>query len=80
MLIMYILVPSRFPAGARYVLHRVQTGSEATQPPIQWVPGSLSSELKQPGLEADHLQLVPRSKMVKLYLQHRNFIFKQFII
>jgi hypothetical protein len=25
-----------------------------TQPPIQWVPGALSQEVKQPGHEADH--------------------------
>jgi hypothetical protein len=25
-----------------------------TQPPIQWVPGALSSGLKQPGREAEH--------------------------
>jgi len=25
-----------------------------TQSPIQWVPGALSLELKQPGREADH--------------------------
>jgi hypothetical protein len=26
----------------------------STQPPIQWVPGSLSPEVKQPGRESDH--------------------------
>jgi hypothetical protein len=25
-----------------------------TQPPIQWLPGALSLEVRQPGLEADH--------------------------
>jgi len=25
-----------------------------TQPPIQWVPGGLSVEVKRPGREADH--------------------------
>jgi hypothetical protein len=25
-----------------------------TQPPVQWVPGDLSLEVKQPGHEADH--------------------------
>jgi hypothetical protein len=30
-----------------FIYHRVQTGS--TQPPVQWVPGALSS-----GREADH--------------------------
>jgi len=28
-----------------------------TQPPIQWVPSSLSLEIKQPGSEADHSSL-----------------------
>jgi hypothetical protein len=27
---------------------------EPTQPPIQWVPGAPSLEVKRPGLEADH--------------------------
>jgi hypothetical protein len=32
-------------------------------PPIQWVQGDLSPELKRPGREADHSpQLVPRSR------------------
>jgi hypothetical protein len=26
----------------------------SAQPPIQWVPGALSPEVKRPGLEADH--------------------------
>jgi hypothetical protein len=26
----------------------------STQPPIQWVPGALSSEVKRPGREADY--------------------------
>jgi hypothetical protein len=26
----------------------------STQPPIQWVPGALSLEVKRPGREADH--------------------------
>jgi hypothetical protein len=28
-----------------------------TKPPIQWVPGALSPELKRPGREADHSHL-----------------------
>jgi hypothetical protein len=45
-----------FPAWPRdsSLLHSVQTGSEATQPPIQWVSGALSSGIKQLGREADH--------------------------
>jgi len=27
---------------------------EPAQPPIQWVPGTLSLEVKRPGREADH--------------------------
>jgi hypothetical protein len=35
-----------------------------TQPPIQWVPGALSLEVKRPGREADHSpHLVLRSRM-----------------
>jgi hypothetical protein len=34
-----------------------------TQPPIQWVPGALSSGVKQPGREADHS--TPTSANVK---------------
>jgi hypothetical protein len=43
-------------ARVRYLslLHSVQTSSVVNQRPIQWVPGSLSSEVKLPGLEADH--------------------------
>jgi hypothetical protein len=34
-----------------------------TQPPIQWVPGAVIPEVKQPGLEADHS--LPFSAKVK---------------
>jgi hypothetical protein len=46
----------RFPAGAgNFSLHhRVQNGSGAHQPPIQWVPGALSLGVKRPRREADH--------------------------
>jgi hypothetical protein len=46
----------RFPAAAgNFSLHhRVQTGSGALQPPIQWVSGTLSLGVKRPGREADH--------------------------
>jgi hypothetical protein len=36
------------------LLHRVQTGSGAHQPHIQWVPGALSTVIKRPGREHDH--------------------------
>jgi hypothetical protein len=38
-----------------------------TEPPILWVPRSISSEVKRPGREADHFHLLPRSRMVELY-------------
>jgi hypothetical protein len=44
-----------------------------TQPPIQWVPGTLSPRVKRPGREAKHS--FPSSvevKMVALYLQSRT--------
>jgi hypothetical protein len=31
-----------------------RTALEPTQPPIQWVPGTLSLGIKRPGREADH--------------------------
>jgi hypothetical protein len=40
-----------------------RTALEPTQPPIQWVTGTLSLELKQRGREADHLP--PTSAKVK---------------
>jgi len=45
-----------FPAGARMssLHHHIQTGSGATQPPIQCAPGALSLRVKRPGREADH--------------------------
>jgi hypothetical protein len=46
----------RFPTGAGIFLFttvsRLALGP--TQPPIQWVPGALSLEVKRPGREADH--------------------------
>jgi hypothetical protein len=55
----------RFPAGTgNFSLHyRVQNGSEATHPPIQWVSGALSLGVKQQGREADILP--PSSAEVK---------------
>jgi hypothetical protein len=46
----------RFPAEAgNFSLHHlVQNGSGPTQPPIQWVPGTLSLGVKRLGREADH--------------------------
>jgi hypothetical protein len=43
----------RFPAGQGFsLLHSVQIGSGAYQPPIQWGPGAISPEVKW--READH--------------------------
>jgi hypothetical protein len=54
----------RVPVEVRFLfsLHVVQTGYGA-QPPIQWVPGTLSPGVKRPGREADHLP--PTSAEVK---------------
>jgi hypothetical protein len=35
--------------------HSVQTGSEAAQPPVQWVHRVLAPMVKRPGRKADHL-------------------------
>jgi hypothetical protein len=35
----------------------------STRPPIQWVPGALSPGVKKWGREADHLRLIPRSRI-----------------
>jgi hypothetical protein len=41
-----------------------------TQSPIQWVPGAISLGINRPGVKlTTHLHLVPRSKIVELYLQ-----------
>jgi hypothetical protein len=36
-----------------FSLHCLRLALESTQLPIQWVPGALSLEAKQPGREAD---------------------------
>jgi hypothetical protein len=57
-----------------------------TQPPIQWVPGALSPEIKRPVLETDHSPsssaeaknggAIPPPFMACLLIKHRdNFIF-----
>lgn len=52
---------------------------EPTQPPISLVPGALSPEVKQPGLEADHSYLVPKSRMFFNILQENHDLNKTFI-
>jgi hypothetical protein len=46
----------RVPSGVgNFSLHhRIQTGSGTTQPPIQWVPGTLSLGVKWLRCEADY--------------------------
>jgi hypothetical protein len=44
-----------------------RTALGPTQPPIQWVPGALSLEVKRQGREADHLP--PSSAEVKESVQ-----------
>jgi hypothetical protein len=47
-----------------------------TQPPIQWVPGTLSAGLKRQGHEADHsLHVASRSREAKLYLHSRRCLY-----
>jgi hypothetical protein len=66
-----------WPSNCSSILGRVEiflfsTGSRLTmgptQPLIQWVLGTLLPGVKWEGCEADHLHLVPRSRMVRLYL------------
>jgi len=51
-----------------------RTAVEPTQPPIQWVLGALSLEVKRPGREADH-SLVPRSKNEWSYTSTPQYVF-----
>jgi predicted membrane protein len=46
----------RLPVGARYLLYSTSFTPALghTQPPIQWVTGALSPEVKRPRREADH--------------------------
>jgi hypothetical protein len=67
----------RFPAGGLGIFYFTTASRPAlvpTQPPIQWVPGALSLEVKRPMREADHSP--PSSAEVKewmeLYLHSSN--------
>jgi hypothetical protein len=56
----------RFPAGLGISLYTTASGTALgpTQPPIQWVPGTLSLGVKRPGVKlTTHLHLVPRLKI-----------------
>jgi hypothetical protein len=63
------MIGVRLPVQARNfsLWHHVQTGSGATQPPIQWVPGVLSVGVKRPGCKADHTP--PSSAEVKEWVE-----------
>jgi hypothetical protein len=47
-----------------------RTALGPTQPPIQWIPGALSLEVKRPGRETDHSppSIAEVKKCVELYL------------
>jgi hypothetical protein len=53
----------RVPLGWRLLSKSSRRALQSTQPPIQWVPGSLSAVVKRPGREADHSP--PASSEVK---------------
>jgi hypothetical protein len=44
----------RVPVGSRTFSMSFRLGLGPTQPPIQWVPGTLFLGVKRPGHEADH--------------------------
>jgi hypothetical protein len=48
----------QFPSNATDFLHSIRSGAYAV------VPGTLASERKQPEREAEHLHLLPRSRIV----------------
>jgi hypothetical protein len=61
----------RFPAGARdfSLLYSVQTGSGSQIAPYPMGTGAFSTEVKQADVKlTTHLNLVPRSRMMQLYL------------
>jgi hypothetical protein len=45
----------------------------STQPPIQWVQGTLSTKVKRPGRKPDNSHPIPRSRMMQLYLHNFTF-------
>jgi hypothetical protein len=55
----------RVPVGSRMFLfsRSSRPALRSTQPPLQWVPGDLSPEVKRPGREVDHSP--PNSAEVK---------------
>jgi hypothetical protein len=67
------MIGVRFPAGdGNFSLHhRVKPALGHTQPPIQWVRGALTLEVKRSGREADHSPPYNAEvkECVELYLQ-----------
>jgi hypothetical protein len=47
----------------------------STQPPIQWVPGTLSPRVKQPGREADHWPTSAEVKKMWIYTSTPPYAF-----
>jgi hypothetical protein len=66
----------RFPAGAGIFLFTTayRTALGPTQPPIQWVPGALSLEVKWQVREADHSPPLSAEvkECVEIYLHSLN--------
>jgi hypothetical protein len=52
------------------VLHSVQTGSGATQPPLRWLLAVLSSEVKRPG----PVTVAERSKACTVFVRSETGI------
>jgi hypothetical protein len=53
-------IPDRGNFGTFNFRHSFQTGSGATQPPVQWAPEAFMLQVKRSGREATiHLHIVP---------------------
>jgi hypothetical protein len=53
----------RLPSGKIFLFETSKPGLDPTQPPVQCVPGDLSSWLKRPRREADRFHLVLRLRV-----------------
>jgi hypothetical protein len=59
----------RFPAGARFSLYGIQTGSGAQPASYRMgIWGCFPRRVKLPGRDADHILLMPRWRIVELYI------------